>query len=302
MAKKLTLSDFIEKSRKLHGEEYDYSLVNYSNSRTKVCIICFKHGQFWQTPTDHYLSGCGCQKCDKTRRLTTEEFVEKSIKLHGEKYDYHLTEYKESNNENVIIVCLKHGEFKQKPQSHLRGQGCPNCAKNKNLSTPEFIQKAILKHKDVYDYSRVKYSTKNEKVSIICKKHGLFKQNPCVHLRGHGCQICRNSKLENFFRNELINRSIKHEQNKRFSSCRNVLTLSFDFYLPEKNLLIELDGIQHFSPIKRFGGYERFELQKKLDSIKNQWCLENKIELVRFSKIEEIKEFFFKNLINRNFI
>jgi very-short-patch-repair endonuclease len=73
-----------------------------------------------------------------------------------------------------------------------------------------------------------------------------------------------------------------------------VLPLSFDFYLPEKNLLIELDGIQHFSPIKRFGGYERFELQKKLDSIKNQWCLENKIELVRFSKIEEIKEFFFK--------
>lgn len=62
--KKLTTEEFIEKARKVHVDKYDYSKVEYVNNLTKVCIICPKHGEFWQTPNNH-LSGKGCPICKK---------------------------------------------------------------------------------------------------------------------------------------------------------------------------------------------------------------------------------------------
>jgi len=72
------------------------------------------------------------------------------------------------------------------------------------------------------------------------------------------------------------------------------MRVPFDFYLLESNCLVELDGIQHHEPVQRFGGVDRFEMQKKLDEIKNNYCLENNIRLVRLSKIKDIDEFFEK--------
>ena len=129
---------------------------------------------------------------------------------------------------------------------------------------------------------------------VNVKLHGVFEQIPYVHLDGHGCSICNNSKLELYFRKKLIELGIKCDQNKKFKDCRNVYPLSFDFYLFESNCLVELDGIQHFKPGERFGGVDRFELQKKLDEIKNNYCLENNIRLVRLSNIKDIDEFFKK--------
>ena len=83
----ITKEEFIKKAREVHGDKYDYSKVEYITSTTKVCIICPKHGEFWQTPCSH-LQGCGCNKC---RSLATEEFIEKARKVYGDKYDYSKT-------------------------------------------------------------------------------------------------------------------------------------------------------------------------------------------------------------------
>lgn len=133
-----TTDEFIEKSVRVHGDKYDYSIVDYREAKIPVEIICKKHGVFKQIPSDH-LSGCGCQKCaienvwDKRGRITTEEFIRKAKEVHGDKYDYSHVVYKNSRTP-VCIICHKkrrdgteHGEFWQKPNSHLNGKGCKRC-------------------------------------------------------------------------------------------------------------------------------------------------------------------------------
>lgn len=128
---RLSLEEFIEKARKTHGDKYDYSKVEYIDARTKVCIICPKDGEFWQTPDSH-LRGTGCPKCSFQRsyKYTTEEFIEIARKIHGDKYDYSKVEYK-NRNTPVCIICPTHGEFWQKPREHFRGFGCQVCGESR---------------------------------------------------------------------------------------------------------------------------------------------------------------------------
>ena len=134
--------EFIEKARKVHGDKYDYSKVVYKNAITKVCIICPEHGEFWQEAYSH-TKGCKCQACAGSKKLTTEEFIEKARKVHGDKYDYSKVEYK-NNRTPICIICPEHGEFWQLPINHLKGCGCKHCkgkriTEKKLLTTEEFI-------------------------------------------------------------------------------------------------------------------------------------------------------------------
>jgi len=126
-----TKEQFIEEAKKIHGDKYDYSKVEYVNTNQKVCIICPEHGEFWQVPFKH-LMGQGCRKCGIKKRsaqqmLTTEQFIEKARQVHGDKYDYSKVVYNGYDNE-VIITCPKHGDFKQIPDSHIHGSGCQKCS------------------------------------------------------------------------------------------------------------------------------------------------------------------------------
>lgn len=119
-----TTEEFINEAKNIHGNKYDYSKTIYSGALKKLCIICPEHGEFWQIANSH-LSGCGCKKC-KGIGMTTDEWVKKAIKVHGNKYDYTKTKYN-GYKEKVCIVCPEHGEFWQSPTNHIRGYGCPNC-------------------------------------------------------------------------------------------------------------------------------------------------------------------------------
>ena len=190
---------FIEKARKVHGDRYDYSNVEYKGANEKICIICPEHGEFWQTPSSH-ISGCGCPKCaakkmSEINKMNTKGFIEKARKVHGDKYDYSKTVYV-GTNEYVTIVCPTHGEFKQKASYHLNClTACPECRK-KNISfkrtksVTDFINEAKRVHGDKYDYSKVEYKGSNIKVCIICPEHGEFWQTPANHLTGCGCKKC----------------------------------------------------------------------------------------------------------------
>ena len=161
----------------------------------------------------------------------------------------------------------------------------------KNL---KFIEKAKKVHSDRYDYSLVDYSGFNKKVKIICHIHGEFEQTPQNHLKGQNCPICKESKGEYKIRELLDNNQIKFIPQYKFDNCKNILPLPFDFYLPDYNICIEYNGIQHYKPIEHFGGKERFILQQKCDKIKFDYCEINKINLIiikyneSVSKIEKV--------------
>lgn len=129
-AKTTTTEDFIERAREIHGTKYDYSKVVYKNTITPVTIICPNHGEFEQRPAVH-LSGSGCPECAKnsignTHRLSRDEFINRATKLHFGKYGYDKVNYKNTETK-VIITCPIHGDFKQTPNSHLKGYGCHMC-------------------------------------------------------------------------------------------------------------------------------------------------------------------------------
>ena len=119
---------FIEESYKIHGNKYDYSKVEYINNKTKVCIICPEHGEFWQSPNKH-LQKHGCPFC-AGKYITNDDFIKKANKIHNNKYDYSKVNYV-NNSTKVCIICPEHGEFWQTPDKHLQGEGCPICNNSK---------------------------------------------------------------------------------------------------------------------------------------------------------------------------
>lgn len=120
---------FIEEAKQVHGDKYDYSKVDYTNSKTKVCIICPTHGEFWQTPNKHLNGKQGCPKCSGKNK-TTKDAIECFKKVHKDDYIYDKVEYK-NNRTKVCIICPEHGEFWQTPDKHLQGEGCPICKSSK---------------------------------------------------------------------------------------------------------------------------------------------------------------------------
>lgn len=122
---KLTTEKFIERSKIVHGNKYDYSQTEYKSAHEKVKIICPTHGVFEQKAWGH-LNGKGCPECARKKPWTTETFVKKAKEIHGDKYDYSKTHINGILNK-VIITCPIHGIFEQQPRAHLYGQGCAKC-------------------------------------------------------------------------------------------------------------------------------------------------------------------------------
>ena len=288
--KNKTNEELILELKEIQGDKYDYSLVNYINNDTKVKIICRKHGVFEQ----HFYShrrGYGCPKCSKCKKSTTKEFIKKAKKIHGDKYDYSLVDYVNSDIK-VKIICPKHGIFEQLSSNHyLSKHGCPECYK---VDQESFIKRSNIIHDNKYNYSSVNFVNLDSKVKIICPKHGIFEQTPSCHLGDRGCPMCHESKGEEFIRKILINRFINFERQKKFEKCKNKNSLPFDFYLPDYNLCIEFNGEQHYKPNSYFGGIKTFEYIQKNDNIKIIFCKNNKIKLliIRFDEniIEKLNE------------
>ncbi len=193
MSKKLTTSEFIARARIVHGDKYKYEFVDYQSTHTKVTIFCPNHSLFIQTPA-HHLRGNGCPVCAGVDKSDTFSFVSQAKIVHGDVYDYSHVDYVNARTK-ITIKCKKHGSFTQTPTHHLSGNGCPCCSidrvsfSNKS-NTSDFIRKARLMHGDAYDYSLSCYISALEKVTIKCKKHGLFSQIPSSHLSGKGCPGC----------------------------------------------------------------------------------------------------------------
>ena len=287
--KKKTTEEFIKEATTKHEGKYSYDYVEYKGNKTHVKIVCPIHGEFWQTP-DRHLHTSGCKKCaaekrGMNKRLKFEDFISKSNVKHKWKYKYIEDTFVKGDIETKII-CPIHGEFWQTPDSHMRGHGCPKCkgdklAKLRKEECVDFIEKSKIVHGDKYDYSLVKYEDRKTEVCIICPKHGIFKQKPCVHLRGGGCQKCKKSHLETKTEHILNDLNIDYVGQQMFDWLINERKMPLDVYIPQYNVAIECQGDQHI--INRDTYYNKngqFEKRLLMDKLKLKLCSEHGINII----------------------
>jgi hypothetical protein len=285
-----TTEVFVSDAKKIWGNKYDYSLVDYKGANIPIKII-FEKEIYIQTPSSH-LNGMNCER-DTIK--SQKDFLRKAIKKHGEnKYNYSLVEYK--GIENKIKIIYENKIYEQKAGAHLYA-GLPENNKFRK-TTQEFIEESNLIHSNVFDYSKVNYINNSIKVTIICPIHGEFDQNPNSHLQGTGCPNCIESKGEKLIDKILKRFKINFDRQKKFSDCKNIRELPFDFWIPSMNTLIEYDGKQHYEPLSFFGGIEAFEKLKTNDKIKNDYCEDNYINLIRIKYDEKNIERILKDTIN----
>lgn len=233
-------------------------------------------------------------------------FKKMAEQIHGTNlYNYSDVKYI-TNKDKVKIICNKCNlSFFQRPTRHLSGDGCPDCGIIKSQSSNQEIlnQRAISiiddiskKHNNRINCDKLDYKGNKVKSLFGCNinpEHDYWLSTPNDILDGCGCPSCNSSKGELEIESILRSKNIIYAKNKTFAGCKYKNLLKFDFYLPDFNLCIEYDGIQHFKSISTFGGDKVFKENKIRDRIKNKFCKTNKIKLLRipytdFKNIENI--------------
>jgi very-short-patch-repair endonuclease/Zn finger protein HypA/HybF involved in hydrogenase expression len=281
-----TTEQFVLESKAIHNDKYNYDKVVYVNSTDKVVIRCNTcNTEFNQTPSKHINSGHGCPKCgikNRTdgRHKTTEQFISSAKLIHYDKYCYNKVDYA-NDHTKITISCNKCNiDFKQTPAGHLTGRGCSLCAiKNKanarRNTTDGFIAKSKSIHNNNYNYNKVLYVRRHFKVIIKCNKCNLeFNQEAGSHLSGSGCPFHTN-KTELLVYQWL---NTEYKDVKKEHIFNDLPNSRFDFYMPEYNLVIEVDGIQHFKQVSNWGDPK---IAQQKDKYKMDYCLANGISVVR---------------------
>lgn len=290
--KKWDTQSFIEKATEVHHGNYlyDESTV-FTRLKDKIAIICPKHGKVHVVARNH-LNGHGCPLCAveesvKKRLVDKASLVNEFRKIHGDKYDYQLLPNELFKTSYIDVICPIHGAFRTRANYHLNGRGCPKC-NHRNKTTEDFISELRSIYGEDYDYSKVEYKNNKAKVCLIChnkdsneQEHGewLVKPNDLIskHVK---CPKCLESHLEKEVRKILETNGIEFVSQMKFPWLKSSLPLSLDFYLPQYNIAIECQGIQHFEVIEYFGGEEHFLLRKSRDELKNRLCIEHGINIL----------------------
>ncbi len=242
---------------------------------------------------------------NSVNKLTLVQFVDKAVGVHGNSYDYSKAVYVTSHTK-LIIQCKKHGDFTQRPNDHLQGNGCPQCkyekiASMKRHNVDTFIKKAKEVHGNVYDYKDVVYVNAVTKVKITCSLHGTFTQTPDKHISGRtACPQCSYviSVGERKISMWLEHHGIQYEREKRFDGLIGTTPnsrLRYDFFLPTLGVLLEYDGEQHFSPVRVKGklsvqqSIDKYERCKINDVKKTQYAERNGYDLLRIRYDQDIE-------------
>jgi hypothetical protein len=287
---KKTTEQFIKESIIVWGNKYDYSLTEYKGALEKIKII-YDGVIFEQVAVSHL-------NYAPENNMNREYFIKKSIKKWGDKYDYSLVEYKDSNSKVKIIYNDE--IYEQTPSGHLYGAP-ENIRLSIRKTTEQFIKESNIIHDNKYSYNNTNYVKNNIKVIINCPLHGDFKQNPLAHIQGSGCPNCNESKGEKEISKFLDKNNFLYYRQHKFSDCKNKYQLPFDFYIPSIRTIIEFDGIQHFQPVKYFGGLKAYESVKINDKIKDEYCEEHYIELIRirYDNIDDVYRILWDNLAHK---
>ena len=291
-------SDLFLDEMKNKYPNYNFDKTKYVNARTKLtyfCNICNSEKE--QLPGPLRRNGCpDCSRKSGTfkQTYTLSQFIEKAKNVHGNdtynydavKYTYNYDAVKYTNiSTKIKIKCNGCGNvLLQTPSTHLSGKGCYDCKVLKPMPIEEFIERSEKVHgKGKYNYTLVheKYKNNRSLVDIKCNVCGnISTKSVNSHLTGHGCKYCNNSRGEETIAKVLKENNIQFEREKKIDGCKHKRLLKFDFYLNDFNACIEFDGRQHFEVVEYFGEQTLLENQIR-DGIKNKFCLNNNIPLLR---------------------
>lgn len=292
---------FADKSSKIQRKTHEdfvkeVNLVNpnievidtYKKASEKVNVKCKICETAFSIRAAHLLEGQGCTNCrKKLMRKTHEDFI-KELYIKNEKafsFDI-LGEYKTSHTKILCKCKICNNEWEVKPNALLQGHGCPKCARkiageSKTLSQEEIESRIINVNPNIEILG--KYIGLKEKLECKCLLcNNIWFPTPANLLHGTGCPFCSTSKGENKIVDVLTDMNILFEVQKTFEGLLGIYgrKLSYDFYLPTYNLLIEYQGKQHYEPIDWFGGEEKFEYQQEHDKRKREYAKLHNIELM----------------------
>ena len=299
--------------RKKTSEEYyneckenglDLPIEDYVNNKTKIRFKCSRGHIYFQRP-DHHLNNHGCKLCatiklSNKRRKAAKEYIqeckEKGLDLPIEDYVNNITKIKHK--------CKKCGNiYMKKPSNHLSGQGCPKCAIDNSANIKRKSQERYIKEcKDKgYDLPIEEYVNAHTKINHKCEKCGnIYEQTPDDHLHGKGCPKCNESHGEKYIRNYLDKNHIEYIPQKKFHDLKDKTYLSYDFYLPNQNVLIEYQGEQHFESVS-FNGKDYTDLKKQQyhDNLKREYAKNNGYKLLELKYTLDTQELVNKYLSRR---
>ena len=291
--------------RKKTHEEYvsELDLVNpnievvdvYISNHKKILHRCKIDGYEWYISPDNALHNKGCPKCAGNAKKTHYEYTQE-VALINPNIDI-LGVYV-NDSTKILHKCKLDGyEWRAKPNNILHGKGCPMCAGNILKTHSQYIKEVESINENIEVVGV--YINATTPISHRCKVDGCeWLARPSSILDGQGCPLCCNSHGENAIHKYLDARNIKFISQYAFDDCRNKRKLPFDFYLPEYNLCIEYDGIQHFQPVVIFGGEIAFERQKANDKIKTDYCKVRNINLIRINYQQDVGDeldYYFNN-------
>lgn len=268
----------------------------YINAHTKILHRCRIDRYEWLVKPSNILNGKGCPKCNGGVKYGHEEYVRRvstinsNIEVIGE---YVNTATK------ILHKCLIDGyEWLVAPCNILKGVGCPKCYGNITKTHEKYVKEVSTINPNIEVIE--KYINAKTNILHKCKIDGHeWLSCPTNILRGSGCPVCKFSHGEKNTEIYLIKHNVDYIPQYKFNDCKNKQMLSFDFYLPNYNLCIEYDGIQHYEPIKYFGGERKLKYIQQNDDIKTKYCNDNNIVLLRIKyddNIEEVLDNVFKNI------
>lgn len=298
---RLSWDEVLNRFNSTHGDTYDYLSETYIDYTTDMTIVCRIHGEFVMKPHSHVSMKAGCRECGYLRvaeknTISLDEIVLQFKQVHKSFYEYDLTSYRGVEHK-IRIKCPYHGWFKQKVSSHKSGSGCRKCSDEKigdrtRINFEMWIEQSKLTHGNLYDYSKVAWVDQFTPVMIGCdvEGHGFFEQSPRDHKRGSGCTKCNASKGEMAISRWLTDHGIEFIPQWSHPELKFRTLLYCDFYLPGHTMVIEYNGIQHYSPIELFDGEKGLDLTKKRDEIKKQFCLQNGISFVVIKYNQDVVE------------
>lgn len=235
---------------------------------------------YWQQP-QKFKIGRRCHHCSTSKPLTKEIIQQRLDEKFPNKFTI-LSDYKNSTTKMTVRNNNCGHVYKIKQQDLLSGKDCFECFGSKRYSQEEFIE--IFKERGISGYTVVgEYINLNTKIDICHDECGtIFSIHPASYFNQlKKCPNCNIKSLgEHTTKEVLEDLGIEFEREKRFEGCRHVHTLPFDFYLPKYNICIEYQGIQHYQPVKQFGGQENLEYTLKMDGIKKDFCNKEGIKLI----------------------
>lgn len=296
MPRKLTVDSYAKIFYDLDkNDEYEL-LSEYKGSKKPVKVLHKVCGNIWDVQAGVITNKSRGPKCAYCGRKVAANNIHKAKASTKEDFIKYVKQ--ETNDEYLVIgdyynsktpIEIKHvvcgNLYKVRPNDFKNGRRCPKCAisirTNKRAKSTEEFRNQVnnLGNGDyVLESKYVNWKTKVKLLHKTCNNHYLVEPNSFI--QGRRCPVCTSSYGETYVKDYLDKNNIYYEQQVKFSDLKDKRYLSFDFYLPSLDILIEYQGRQHYYPVERYGGYEHLTLQKKHDEMKYNYALDNQIELI----------------------